>query len=341
MPISLPANGTYLDSLQLHRLEQAFRAWTEASPRRDVALSRRRILLIFLLIRYTGAKLNEVLSLNPFEDIDPKGRSVRLKGADDGGNALRSIQVSEELSRELRRALDDPEFTNSLQNHFSIDPGFVRRKFYERAEECGLDKRMGSPEMLRQARAVELMRGNLPLPAVQRMLGQSTVHQTASRVPFSAEELQQVTRLFMDRESDRRTSARNAFYGKIAVIEQGDIQSRVELVTVDGHALTTLITNNSRERLGLCVGKLATAEIKAPYVLLQRGSRPRASADNAFEGAVVRIAEGRVSTEYVIRISEAAELCAVVSAESGTRLDLRVGDHAWAMFNCFAVVLHV
>ena len=31
--------------------------------------SRKRILLIFLLIRYTGAKLNEVLALNPFRDI--------------------------------------------------------------------------------------------------------------------------------------------------------------------------------------------------------------------------------------------------------------------------------
>ena len=341
MPATLPVNEIYLDSMQLHRLEQAFRQWTEASPRRDVVLSRRRILIIFLLIRYTGAKLNEILSLNPFEDIDTKEHTIRLQGTDGDPETRRELQISGDLTRELRRALDDPEFADSLHNHFNIDPAFVRRKFYERAEECGFDKRLGSPEMLRKARAVELMRGNLPLPAVQMMLGQSTVHQTASRVPFSPEELQEVTRLFMNRESDRRTSARNAFYGKITAIEPGDVQARVELATVDGHAVTTLITNNSRERMALAVGTLATAEIKAPYVLLQRGDRPRSSADNAFEGTVVRISRGRVSTEYVVRISEAAELCSIVSAESAARLDLKQGDPVWALFNCFAVILHI
>jgi molybdate transport system regulatory protein len=50
-----------LDSLQLEHLEREFRTWAEGSKRADVALSRKRILLIFLLIRHTGAKLHEVL----------------------------------------------------------------------------------------------------------------------------------------------------------------------------------------------------------------------------------------------------------------------------------------
>ena len=53
--------GRYLDSVQLDQLEQSFRSWAEESPRGDIRLARRRILVIFLLIRYTGAKLNEVL----------------------------------------------------------------------------------------------------------------------------------------------------------------------------------------------------------------------------------------------------------------------------------------
>jgi molybdate transport system regulatory protein len=52
-----------LDPVQLAELERTFRDWATASPRRDVRMSRQRILLIFLLIRHTGAKLNEILDI--------------------------------------------------------------------------------------------------------------------------------------------------------------------------------------------------------------------------------------------------------------------------------------
>jgi len=330
----------YLDAVQMQTLERTFREWAEASPRQDVRLSRRRILLLFLLIRYTGAKLNEALSLNPQRDIDTDGCRVHFRGGEEEG-ASRDVQLSESLAGELHRALTDPDFMASIDHKFDIDPAFVRRKFYERAEDCGFDKRLGSPEMLRKARAVELMQGNLPLPAVQLMLGQSVVSQAASSASFSPDELREVTRLYMDRESDRRTSARNAFYGKVTAIARGDIQARVELTTADDHTVTTLITVNSLERLCLTPGKLLTAEVKAPYVMLERSGAPSSSADNEFEGTVVRLTPGKISTEYVIRISEAAELCSLVSTASAKRLDLRVGDPVRALFNCYSVVLHV
>ncbi len=68
---SSPDGNRCLDTVQLTRLEEAFRQWLEAAARPDVRLSRKRIVLIFLLIRYTGAKLNEVLALNPFQDLAP------------------------------------------------------------------------------------------------------------------------------------------------------------------------------------------------------------------------------------------------------------------------------
>lgn len=45
----------------------------EPTSRADVRLARQRILAIFLLIRYTGAKLSEVLNLDPLQAIDAKG----------------------------------------------------------------------------------------------------------------------------------------------------------------------------------------------------------------------------------------------------------------------------
>ncbi|MBI9084938.1 MAG: TOBE domain-containing protein [Desulfobacterales bacterium] len=341
--VSVPDQGQCLDTVQLDRLEQSFRTWVNGSVRADVRLSRRRILIIFLLIRYTGAKLNEVLALNPFQDIDPGRSSVFFHSSDKSNeSAPREVQISETLSREIRDALADPSFRVSLKNRFGVDPGFVRRKFYERAEACGFPKRMGGPETLRKARGVELMQGNLPLPAVQKMLGHSTPNLTSSYVSFSPDDIQQVTRLFMEREASRKTSARNSFFGKIQAIQRGDIQSVVTLTTIGGHGVTTVITNDSLDRLALKEGILITAEVKAPWVILQKGdAEPVCSAENRFYGVIARSNKGRVNTEYAVRLTDETELCAIVSTAGGLAVDLNEGDRVWALFNCFAVVLHV
>lgn len=340
--VSSPGDGACLDTQQLGLLEQSFRQWAEDSPRRDVRLSRRRILLVFLLIRSTGAKLNEILALDPFTDIDPVHQTVCIRDPDNPDRSCgREISIAGPLSQEIGEALADPLFRDSLTNLLAIDPAFVRRKFYQRAEACGFAKRWGGPEMIRRARAVELLQGNMPLPAVQKLLGHSTPNLTTAHVTFSAEELQRVTRLYVERESSRLTSARNTFFGKIIAIQPGDIQSLVGLISHSGHHLTAMITNTSRERLGLQVGRLITAEVKAPWVILQPGAgQGPCSAENRFQGELVRIHRGKVSSEVVVAIGKGMELCAVVSTLDNPVLDLKVGEGLWALFNCFAVILH-
>jgi molybdate transport system regulatory protein len=341
--VFLPESGRYLDPVQLNRLEQAFREWAQDTPRADVRLSRRRILLIFLLIRYTGAKLNEVLALNPFRDIDHQRHLVVYGKVEAGpGRLPREIHIPETLSEEIRAALAEPAFKESLGSLFNVDPGHVRRKFYERSLACGFPKELGGPDAIRKARAVELMQSNLPLPVVQRIMGHSTPNLTASFVSFSDDDIQRVTRFFLEKESRRRTSARNAFYGKIRSIHKGDIQTRVELITIAGYRLTTVITNDSLARLGLKIGMLITAEVKAPWVILQKGeAEPKCSAENKFQGTVERIIPGKVTTEYVVKISDGTELCSVVTSDIRHWLDLHENDPVWAVFNSFSVVLHI
>lgn len=333
-----PDDGSCLDADQLNQMEHAFRHWVAAASRHDIRLSRRRILLVFLLIRHTGAKLNEILALDPFRDIDIGRRTVSLRVP---GDVDRVITLTESLLRELEQALTDPAFRDTLERGFAVDPAFVRRKFYERAESCGFPRRLGGPEMIRRARAVELMQSSMPLPAVQKLLGHSTPNLTSAYVSFSAEELQRVTAFFLERETNRKTSARNSFLGKVESIQRGDIQSQVRLVNPGGHILTALITNDSLERLGLYPGRLLTAEVKAPWVMVQPGaSEPQCSAENRFLGVVVRITRGRISSEYAVRIDDGTELCAVLSTESGEQTGIREGEPAWVLFNCFAVILH-
>ncbi|HSW63072.1 MAG TPA: TOBE domain-containing protein [Dissulfurispiraceae bacterium] len=340
---SVKPGSRCLDSVQLNQLETSFRRWAEESSRSDVRLSRRRILLIFLLIRYTGAKLNEVLALDLLHDIDHVRQSVFFRsfaGGEETENK-REVQISEVLSAEIRTMLADSAFRASFGYAFGIDPAFVRRKFYERAEESGFPKQLGAPEMIRKSRGAELMQSNIPLPAVQVLMGHSTPGLTSSYVTFSRDEIRQITKHFVEKEASRKTSARNCFFGKIRVLQCGDIQSLVEITTLEGHSITTVITNDSAGRLGLREGKLITAEVKAPWVILYKGGEePVCTAENRFHGIIERVNAGRINTEYIVRISDQIELCSVITTGSSRRLKLKKGDSVWVLFNSFAVVLH-
>ena len=335
--VAAPDDDTCLDAVQLDRLEQSFRQWAAAAGRADVALSRRRILFIFLLIRSTGAKLHEILGLDPGTALDPAGRRLTLGE----GESRRQVPLPEPLAEELATALVDPAFGNASGRTFAVDPAFVRRKFYERAESCGFPRRLGGPECIRRARAVELMQTSMPLPAVQRLLGHASPNPTSAYVSFAPDELERVTDYFLAREAERKTSARNRFFGKVTTVERGDIQSLVRLVTPVGHALTAVITNDSVDRLALTAGRLLTAEVKAPWVVLERtDGQPASSAENQFHGAITGIRRGRVSSEIAVRIDEGTELCAIVSTAGWRQLGLREHDQVRVLFNCFAVILH-
>jgi molybdate transport system regulatory protein len=332
-----------LDPTELARLEQAFRAWAQAPQREDVRNSRKRILLIFLLIRYTAARLNEVLDLDVRNHVDMEKGIIRYgqtKPSD--ASTFREVQISSDLKAELQSILGQEPFSNQLDQVLRVDPGHVRRKFYERCSACGFPQELGSPNAIRKARALELMQNNVPLPVVQRILGHSTPNLTAALVSFSEEEVRQVARHFMEKESQRRTSARNTFFGKIRNLKIGDVQCSIELVTLGGDVLTTVITNNSLKRLGLRIGSLVTAEVKAPWVIvLKSETEPLCTAENVFQGTIVQVIRGKLVTEITVRIHDGTELCSVVTEASRRKLDIRKNDKVWILFNSFAVVLHV
>ncbi len=337
-----PTETRYLDPTQLVRLEQEFRAWAAAPSRADLQASRKRILIVFLLIRYTGARLSEVLSVDLRKHIDAEKLVVRFANVKLENFPEREVQIASGLICEIQAALDDLDFTREVGSLLKVDAGHVRRKFYERAVACGFAKDLGAPNAIRRARAVELMRDNMPLPVVQRILGHSTPNLTASFVSFSDEDIHQVARHFVERESGRKTSARNTFFGKISFVRRGDIQSQVELVTVTGNVVTTVITNNSLNRMGLKPGSLITAEVKAPWVILEKDIKePSCSAENIFHGAVSQIVRGKLTTEFIVRLQDGTEVCSLVTDKSRRKLDVKQGDDVWAMFNSFAVILHV
>jgi molybdate transport system regulatory protein len=341
--ISIAQSGPCLDTAQLNHLEQSFRKWAIDSPRSDVRVSRSRILLTFLLIRYTGAKLKEVLAVNLFKDIDTQNHSVTYgRSGSETGLKPRTVHLSVALCNEIQKLIHTPEFKRKSGRMPHLDPGFVRRKFYEQATACGFAKELGGPEAVRRARAIELMQGNLPLPAVQMILGHTSPSLTSSYVTFSKTDIQAVSKRFMEKESGRRTSARNTFFCKVKGVVKGDIQTRVELITLDGHPIVTVITNDSVNRLGLVPGKWITAEVKAPQVMLQSYDVSWAgSVENRFKGIVTRITRGKINTECIITVSESMEICAVISSAGPWISGIKKGDPVQALFTAVSVVLHM
>ncbi len=332
-----------LDSQQLHDLEQAFRRWAGSSRRPDHRNSRERILLIFLLIRYTGARLNEVLSLDLAQDLDLAHNTVRFGKKQSGKDfSTREVQIPETISVDIRAMTTDAERRWPGGSMLRIDPAHVRRKFYEQAVAIGIASGLGTPETIRKSRAVELMRSNMPLPVIQKILGHATPNRAASYVEFSDTEISHVAKYFADRENRRQTSARNSFFGKINTIDKGDIQTIVEVVSVGGNLITSIITSNSLARIGLKPGMLITAEVKAPWIQLAKDRQaPMCSAENMLQGTVCRITKNRITAEIVVRLLDGTELCAIITEKSRRRMDIRNQDLLWAFFEASAVVLHI
>ncbi len=342
--LTIPENAKCLDTAQLDKLEKSFRQWIDRTIRSDVRISRKRIFLIFMLIRYTGARFNEILSLNVRKDIDVKNNLVRIGQQTEGKDKpeLRDVHIPLDLTNEINEVLNNPKFSGFLSSLFKIDPGHVRRKLYERAQECGFPKEYGNPNAIRRSRSIELLRSNIPTMVVQKILGLSTPGLTRSLLKFSNKDIRQITQYYVDKESRRKTSARNTFLCKIMHIRKGDIQTGVEMKTIGGYSLFTVITNESLKRLQLKPNFFIVAEIKAPWVILSKGdTEPESSAENRLKGTVSNVIRGKITTEYIVSLPDGTELCSVVTEESRRRLGLKEGDTAWVLFNSFSIILNV
>jgi molybdate transport system regulatory protein len=334
--------GKSIDPVQLQSLERSFRVWSDSPAGTSRKLSRKRILLIFLLIRYTGARLNEILSLQPVGDIDLVNRRILFRKGDPNKGSPREVQIPELLVDEIKTILGELQQRGTASEIFRIDPAHVRRKFYDCAEAAGIARELGTPEAIRRSRAIELMRNNVPLPVVQNIMGHSTPNLAASYVEFSVEEIRRIERLHLERENQRKTSARNSFFGKVEKVSIGDVQAAVEIVSIDGQKISSMVTVNSQARLGLEPGRLVAVEVKAPWVVLFKGSEePACSAENRYKGSVLRVIQGKINSEVIVQITDRTELCSILTEKSRKMLNIEKGDAVWAVFNAAAAIIHV
>jgi molybdate transport system regulatory protein len=333
----------YLTVEQIDRLDAAFSAWVAKAKGKRSVISRNRARLVFLLLRYTGAKLGEILALDDRTDFVLAYRKVLLGGGKtEDAKPRREVYLPGELHAELKQLLRDNDYTPLRGAIFHLDQGYMRRIIYERAQECGLPKHLANPNTLRRSRAVELLQNGVPLTVVQRILGHLTANSTAAFLDLPEEEQKRMEKYFLERETRRSAGAHNTFFGKVTAVALGEIQSRVEVTTLGGHKLISVISSKSLEAMGLKEGVLVTARVKAPWVVLDAdpmGDRQRV--ENRFRGVVERVMRGKDGAEVVLTLADGTRMCSMVGLDVLENLRLGQGDGVWAAANAFSVVLSV
>ncbi|MEG0280055.1 MAG: TOBE domain-containing protein [Morganella sp. (in: enterobacteria)] len=137
-----------------------------------------------------------------------------------------------------------------------------------------------------------------------------------------------------------KISARNQLTGKVSRIVAGAVNNEVELTLEHGEVLTTVITKESCDVLGLREGKEAVAIIKAPWVVLANPDCGlRFSARNQFSGKISKIVNGAVNSTIHLRTEKGLPLTAVITNESRDEMELHEGNHVIALVKASSVIL--
>ncbi|MDO9067223.1 MAG: TOBE domain-containing protein [Deltaproteobacteria bacterium] len=144
------------------------------------------------------------------------------------------------------------------------------------------------------------------------------------------------------RRISMKVSARNTFSGTVTNIIKGAVNAEVIISLKGGVPLTAVVTNGAIDNLGLKVGAEAYAIIKASSVIIGTDLHDaKVSARNIFCGTIAKIIEGPVNTEVDVEIGGGNTVSAVITHGSSTRLELKVGGHACALFKASSVIIGV
>lgn len=139
-----------------------------------------------------------------------------------------------------------------------------------------------------------------------------------------------------------RTSARNMLLCKVAAVKPGAVNAEVLLDVSENIKLVAIITGESVKTLDLVPGRDVFALIKSSFVLLApAGEVGRSSARNILTGTVARREDGPVNSEIILDLGHEKTLAAIITKESASNLDFKVGDRVSALIKASHIILAV
>lgn len=192
LPLGLKEGPIYhLTEDELNRLTFEFFKWYEERPNH----LRARYLLLFLFLRYTGARISEVIAIDETRDIDFKRSEVRLQSLKKTKNkeVYRIVPVPDKLIAEYLRLtkiypkIEKKALKVKRNNFFKV--------FKTLCLKANIPKELAHPHILRHTRAIELIRNGIPITAVKNLLGHSNLNTTAVYLQYSATEIKDMLKI--------------------------------------------------------------------------------------------------------------------------------------------------
>lgn len=190
----------YLSESQLNALTDAFQKWHDSAPSEKQWRLRGRHWLTYLVLRFTGARLGEVVGsedkshpgLDDRQDVDFRQGEIRLTTLKQGARRrpVRILPVPLNVTSEISAYWG--HFPDMKGKVFQMTPMSFRRMFYLRCQEAGIGGELNHPHILRHTRAIELLRGGVPVTVVQDLLGHASLTTTAIYLRLSGQEAKSI-----------------------------------------------------------------------------------------------------------------------------------------------------
>jgi len=190
---------SYLSIPEVDALTNAFQNWYDGTRTDAQRKARGRYWLVYLVLRFTGARLGEVLKIDDQTDINTRAGEIRITTLKRRNKIApkRIVPVPANVCAEIATCL--MEFPEMRGKVFRLDQGNFRRAFYCRAREAGVMREtyrengqreiFPHPHTLRHTRAMELLSAGVPITAVQDLLGHSSLLTTAEYLRLSGQDI--------------------------------------------------------------------------------------------------------------------------------------------------------
>ena len=189
-------NIKYLTENQLNDLIATFQSWYDSQ---SISNTKRRIRgrywLVFLTLRFTGARISEVINIK-HEDIDFRNAEIRLitlkRHNPKKKGQYRIVPVPSNLTSEIANYI--VEYPHMRDKVFKVDRSNFNKVFKELCLQAGIPRELAHPHILRHTRAIELLRAGVPVTIVQNLLGHSALTTTAIYLKISGQEAKGILR---------------------------------------------------------------------------------------------------------------------------------------------------
>ena len=185
----------FLSEDQVNRLTWEFQQYYDKEKSDALRKKHGKHWLIYLVLRFTGARVSEVLSTT-YEDIDFRNEEIKLitlKGHNPRKkNQYRIIPVPANVVSEIATYI--AQYPEQKEKLFKADRTVFYRIFKELCGKAGIPKDLSHPHVLRHTRAIELLKAGVPITIVQDLLGHSALTTTAVYLRISGQEAKGILR---------------------------------------------------------------------------------------------------------------------------------------------------